>query len=150
MPHPRRLRALVALALVALVALPTSLALAGPSRRGPSKVPPVGTTLVSADQKARLTVILDRSARGKRAKAVILDWSMSARCPAGASAVEMRVRGAIRGNAFASTINAPTFKQRFTGRFASTHKALGSLRVRFPDGRGGTCDTGTQRFVVKR
>jgi hypothetical protein len=148
MSHRRRPRALLALALAALVVLPASLALAAPGRRGPSKVPAVGTTLVSADQKARLTVVVDRTARPKRAKAVILEWSLPATCPAGPSSVQLRARGAIRGNAFASTIDAPTFKQRFTGRFASRHKALGSIRVRFPDGRGGLCDTGTRRFVV--
>jgi hypothetical protein len=147
MSHRRRLHALLALALAALVALPASLALAGP-RRALRKVPPVGTTLVSADQKARLTVVADRTA-GKRAKAVVLAWSLTARCPAGPSLVQLRARAAVRGNAFASTVDGAGVKQRLTGRFASRRKASGTVQLSFPDQRGGTCDTGVQRFSVQ-
>jgi hypothetical protein len=147
MSHRRRVRMLLALALVALVALPASFALAAPRRA--RKVPPVGTTLTSADQRLRLTVVAGRRGNGKPAKFVEVEWDLTVTCSAGPALAHLRARALVRGNAFASTVHNAGVRQRITGRFTSVHKALGSGALSFPTPGGDTCSSGVLRFTAQ-
>src|SRR4029077_12275437 len=97
MSHRRHVLALLALTIVVLVALPTT-GLA--ARRRASKVPAAGTTLTSADQRLRLTVVAGRLRNGKAAKFVNVEWDLSVRCSSGPAAAHLRARARVRGNAF--------------------------------------------------
>jgi hypothetical protein len=144
MPHRRHVLVLLALALAALVALPT----AGLAARRRNKVPAAGTTLTSADQRLRLTVADGRLRNGKAAKFVNVEWDLSVRCSSGPALAHLRARAKVRGNAFSSTVNAGGTKQKITGRFKSVHKATGSGQLTFPTPDGDTCSSGTLKFTA--
>jgi hypothetical protein len=146
MSHRRHVLVLLALALAALVALPTAGAMA---RRRASKVPAAGTTLTSADQRLRLTVVAGRARNGKPAKFVNVEWDLDVTCTNGPALAHLRARAKVRGNAFSSTVNAAGTSQRITGRFRSVHKASGTGQLSFPTPDGGTCRTGVQRFTAQ-
>jgi len=145
MSHRRRVLVLLALAIAALVALPTA-GLA--ARRRASKVPAVGTTLTSADQRLRLTVVAGRLRNGKAAKFVNVEWDLSVRCSAGPAAAHLRARARVRGNAFASTVNSAGVKQKINGRFPNVHKATGQGQLSFPTPGGDTCSSGVLKFTA--
>jgi hypothetical protein len=146
MSHRRSVLVLLALALAALVALPTAGAAA---RRRASKVPAAGTTLMSADQRLRLTVVAGRASNGKPRKFVDVEWDLGVTCTNGPALAHLRARATVRGNAFSSTVNAGGTSQRITGRFKSVHKASGTGQLSFPAPGGGTCRTGVQRFTAQ-
>jgi hypothetical protein len=147
MSHRRHVRLLLALAPAALVALPASLALAAP--RGSRKVPAVGTTLTSADQRLRLTVVAGRARSGKAVKFVNVEWDLDVTCTNGPALAHLRARATVRGNAFAGIVNAAGTRQRITGRFVSVHKATGKGQLTFPTPGGGSCSSGVQRFTAQ-
>jgi len=145
MPHRRRsVLVLLALALAALVALPA----AGLAARRRSKVPATGTTLTSADQRLRLTVVAGRLRNGKAAKFVDVEWDLDVTCTNGPALAHLRARAKIRGNAFNSTVNAAGTNQKITGRFRSVHKATGTGELTFPTPDGGTCRSGVVKFTA--
>lgn len=146
MSHRRHVLLLLALALAALVALPTAGAMA---RRRVSKVPAAGTTLTSTDQRLRLTVVAGRARNGKPAKFINVEWDLDVTCTNGPALAHLRARAKVRGNAFNSTVNAGGTNQRITGRFKSVHKATGTGQLSFPTPGGGTCRTGVQRFTAQ-
>lgn len=174
-PPTPRARLLSALALAALLVLPSSIALAdsasatGPAahaakrrcvargragasrcRRAVSKVPPVGATLTSADQKLRLTIVSGRGADGKSGKFVAVEWDLTATCSTGPAGVHLRARAAVRGNAFTSTVDNAGVKQQLVGHFVSAHKAVGQGQLSFPTPGGDSCDTGKVPFTATR
>lgn len=142
-----RTRAALALVLTALAIQPGSLALAAPGKAG--KVPRAGTTLTSADQRLRLTVVAGRRRHGKAAKLVNVEWDLTVRCSSGPALAHLRARAAVRGNAFASTVNVAGTKQRITGRFVSLHKATGKGQLTFPTPGGGRCTSGVVAFTAQ-
>jgi len=144
MIHRRRVLALLALALAAFAALPSAGVAA---RRRASKVPPAGTVLTSADQRLRLTVVAGRPRSGKPAKFVDVEWDLDVTCTNGPALAHLRARARVRGNAFASTVNAAGTTQRITGRFNSVHKATGTGQLTFPV-PNGTCRSGAVRFTA--
>jgi hypothetical protein len=146
MSHRRHALVLLALALAALVALPTAGAAA---RRRASKVPAAGTTLTSADQRLRLTVVAGRARNGKPLRFVNVEWDLDVTCTNGPALAHLRARAKVRGNAFSSTVNSAGTSQRITGRFKSVHKASGTGQLSFPIPNGGSCRTGVQRFTAQ-
>lgn len=147
MSHRRHVLALLALALAAIVALPTVSAAA---RRRTSKVPRAGVTLTSADQRLRLTVVAGRARNGKAARFVNVEWDLDVTCTNGPALAHLRARAKVRGNAFTSTVNAAAgTKQQITGHFKSVHKASGTGQLSFPIPNGGSCRTGVQRFTAQ-
>lgn len=147
MSHRRTVLALLALALAAIAALPTAGAVA--ARRRTSKVPAAGTTLTSADQRLRLTVVAGRARNGKATKSVNVEWDLDVTCTNGPALAHLRARAKVRGNAFSSTVNAGGTKQRISGRFKSVHKATGTGELTFPTPDGGSCRTGVVRFTAQ-
>ena len=145
MSHRRQVLVLLALALAALVALPSA-GLA--ARRRASKVPAAGTTLTSADQRLRLTIAAGRLRNGKAAKFVNVEWDLSVRCASGPALAHLRARAKVRGNAFASTVNVAGTKQKINGRFANVHKATGQGQLTFPTPGGDTCSSGVLKFTA--
>ena len=170
-PFPIRLA--LPLAAAALLTLPSSLALAGSTsapgpaahaakrrcvargragarscRRAVSKVPPTGTALTSADGKLRLTVVAGRAANGRPAKFVDVEWDLTATCTTGPAGVHLRARAAVRGNAFAGTVDDAGVKQQIAGHFVSAHKAVGQGQLSFPTPGGDTCSTGVVQFTA--
>jgi len=146
MSHRRHVPVLLALALAALVALPSAGIAAG---RRASKVPAAGTTLTSADQRLRLTVVAGRTRHGKAAKFVAVEWDLDVTCSNGPALAHLRARARVRGNVFASTVNVAGTKQKVTGRFASVHKAAGQGQLTFPTPGGDTCSSGTVKFTAQ-
>jgi len=146
MSHRHHVLVLLALAFAALVALPTAGAAA---RRRVSKVPAAGTTLTSADQRLRLTVVAGRARNGKPAKFVNVEWDLDVTCTNGPALAHLRARAKVRGNAFASTVNAAGTKQQIIGHFKNVHKATGTGQLSFPTPDGGSCRTGVQRFTAQ-
>jgi len=170
----QRVRALLVVALAALLALPASFAIAsadsGPApvahaakrscrargraaarrcRRAASRVPPVGTTLTSADQRLRLTVVAGRAANGKPARFVAVEWDMTATCTSGPAGVHLRARAAVRGNAFNGRVDNAGVKQQIVGHFVTAHKAVGQGQLTFPTPGGDSCSTGVQQFTAQ-
>lgn len=145
MSHRRHVLVLLALALAALVALPAAGAAA---RRRVSKVPAAGTTLTSADQRLRLTVVAARLRNGKAAKFVDVEWDLNVTCSAGPALAHLRARAKVRGNAFNSTVNVAGTKQKITGRFKNVHKATGQGQLTFPTPGGDTCSSGVLKFTA--
>ncbi|MGN6190438.1 MAG: hypothetical protein ACTHOE_16225 [Conexibacter sp.] len=145
MSHRRHVLVLLALALVALVAMPA----AGLAARRRSKVPPAGTTLTSADQRLRLTVVAGRLRNGKPAKFVDVEWDLTVTCSTGPALAHLRARARVRGNAFASTVNTAGVKQKIAGRFANVHKATGQGQLSFPTPSRDTCSSGTVKFTAQ-
>lgn len=145
MPHRRHVLVLLALALAALVALPTAGAAA---RRRASKVPAAGTTLASADQRVRLTVVAGRARSGRAVKFVDVEWDLTVTCSNGPALAHLRARAKVRGNAFNSTVNVAGTKQKITGRFKSVHKATGQGQLTFPTPGGDSCSSGTLKFTA--
>jgi len=168
-----RVRALLALTLTAVVALLGALAVTGAQaapdpaahaatrrcvargragarscRRAVSKVPPVGTTLLSADQRLRLTIVAGKATNGRPGRFVAVEWDLTATCTAGPAGVHLRARAAVRGTAFTSTVSNAGVRQQLTGHFASVHKAVGQGRLTFPTPGGDTCDTGKVPFTA--
>ena len=145
MSHRRHALVLLALALAALVALPTAGAAA---RRRASKVPAAGTTLTSADQRLRLTVVAGRARNGKAVKFVDVEWDLDVTCSNAPALAHLRARARVRGNAFASTVNNAGVRQKITGRFRSVHKATGQGQLSFPTPGGDTCSSGIVKFTA--
>jgi hypothetical protein len=145
MSHRRHVVVLLAFALAALVALPTAGAIA---RRRASKVPAAGTTLTSADQRLRLTVVAGRARNGKALKFVDVEWDLSVTCSNGPAAAHLRARARVRGNAFASTVNSAGVRQKITGRFRNVHKATGQGQLSFPTPGGDSCSSGVLKFTA--
>lgn len=143
----RGARVALAFALVALLALPASLALAASRKAG--KVPRAGTTLTSADQRLRLTIVAGRKRHGKAAKFVNVEWDLTVRCSSGPALAHLRARATVRGNAFSSTVNAAGTKQRITGRFVSAHKATGKGQLTFPTPGGDSYKSGVVAFTAQ-
>jgi hypothetical protein len=145
MSHRRHVLVLLALALAALLALPAAGVAA---RRGARKVPPAGTTLTSADQRLRLTVVAGRARNGKPVKFVDVEWDLDVTCTNGPALAHLRARARVRGNAFASTVNNAGVRQKITGRFRNVHKATGQGQLSFPTPNGDTCSSGVLKFTA--
>lgn len=108
-----------------------------------SKVPPVGTTLTSADGKLELKVVAQRGG----GRAVAVEWDMTATCPTGQAGAHLRTLAPVSGNSFTRDLDAAGVSQRFRGRFESVHQASGQAELSFPAG-GGTCSTGAVAFTA--
>jgi hypothetical protein len=99
----------------------------------------------------RLTVIVTLRSRPGRAPQQFVDvrWgSVPMACPSGPRTILVAASALLRGSSFASDVVDPSGARRhLRGRFVSSTRAVGEVRVTFADPRGGgTCDTGMLRF----
>lgn len=100
---------------------------------------------------SRLTVIVTlRAAPGRVPKQYVdVRWaSVTMTCPSGPRTVLVVASAELRGSSFASDVTDPSGARRhLRGRFVSSTRAVGEVRVSFADPRGGgTCDTGLLQF----
>jgi hypothetical protein len=120
-------------------------------RRARGIVPIAFMPLFSADR--RLTVIVTLRTKPGRAPQQFVDvrWgSVPMTCPSGPRTVLVAASALLRGSSFASDTTDPSGARRqLRGRFTSSTRAVGEVRVSFADPRGGgNCDTGLLRFAA--
>ncbi len=172
---PRRIPVLLALALAALLALPAVVAVAADAspaaqaarrscprrargrarrcRRSAARGVAPAPFMPLFGEDGRLTVLVTlRSTPGKPPQQVVdVRWgSVPMTCPSGPRTVLVATSAPLRGSAFASDVVDPSGARRhLRGRFVSSTRAVGEVRVSFADPRGGgVCDTGTLEFTA--
>lgn len=120
----------------------------GAARRGVAPAP--FTPLFSEDRRLVVLVTL-RSSPGKPPQQYVdVRWgSVQVTCSSGPRTALLATSALLRGSSFASDVTEPSgARKHLRGRFTSSTRAVGEVRVTFADLRGGTCDSGLLRFTV--